>query len=180
VRYLEIARNLAVEGFGRFEDREEGGFFSTEQNAGDLLLRIKDDYDGAEPSGNSVATDVLLRLAHLTGNEAFAEKAMRSLHSFAPKLKAQPTMAPQMLVALGRSLTAPKQIVLRCADVECGDLFQHESRSFSANTVVLALSDAAARALIPLSPFLGGLERKGKMSIYRCRNFTCELPEIVE
>jgi uncharacterized protein YyaL (SSP411 family) len=178
-RYLEIARDLATDGLARFEDREEGGFFSTEQNAGDLLLRIKDDYDGAEPSGNSVATDVLLRLAHLTGAEALAEKAMRSLHSFAPKIKAQPTMAPQMLVALGRSLTAPEQVVLRCAG-ECHDLFQHESRSFSPHVVVLALSDAAARALIPLSPFLGGLERKGKSSIYRCRNFTCELPEIVE
>jgi uncharacterized protein len=180
VRYLEIARDLAVGGLARFEDREEGGFFSTEQNAGDLLLRIKDDYDGAEPSGNSVATDVLLRLAHLTGEEALAEKATRSLRSFAPKIQAQPTMAPQMLVALSRSLSAPEQVVLRCADAECRDLFQRESRSFSLNTVVLALSDAAARALIPLSPFLGGLERKGKISIYRCRNFTCELPEIVE
>jgi hypothetical protein len=51
---------------------------------------------------------------------------------------------------------------------------------FSPNAVVLALSDAAARALIPFSPFLGGLERKGKISIYRCRNFTCELPEDIE
>jgi uncharacterized protein len=177
-RYLEIARNLAREGFARFEDREEGGFFSTEQNAPDLLLRIKDDYDGAEPSGNSVATDVLLRLAHLTGDETLREKAMRSLESFAPKIKAQPTMAPQMLAALGRSLAAPEQIVLRC-DTECRDLFERESRSFSPNTVVLALSDAAARALSSLCPFLGGLERKGKISIYRCRNFTCELPEVV-
>jgi len=179
-RYLETARDLAVHGFARFEDREEGGFFSTEQNAADLLLRIKDDYDGAEPSGNSVATDVLLRLAHLTSDEELVDKAARSLRAFTPKIKAQPVMAPQMLVALGRSLTAPEQIVLRCADAECRDLFQRESRSFSPNTVVLALSDAAARALTPFSPFLGGLERKGKISIYRCRNFTCELPEIVE
>jgi uncharacterized protein len=179
-RYLETARDLAVHGFARFEDREQGGFFSTEQNAADLLLRIKDDYDGAEPSGNSVATDVLLRLAHLTSNETLGEKAARSLHSFAPKIKAQPVMAPQMLVALARSLAAPEQIVLRCADAECRDLFRRESRSFSPNTVVLALSDAAARALAPFSPFLGGLERKGKISIYRCRNFTCELPEIVD
>jgi uncharacterized protein YyaL (SSP411 family) len=103
---------------------------------------------------------------------------MRSLESFAPKIKAQPTMAPQMLAALGRSLAAPEQIVLRC-DTECRDLFERESRSFSPNTVVLALSDAAARALSSLCPFLGGLERKGKISIYRCRNFTCELPEVV-
>ena len=73
-RYLEIARNLAVEGFARFEDHEDGGFFSTEQNAPDLLLRVKDDYDGAEPSGNSVATDVLLRLAHLAGDETLRKK----------------------------------------------------------------------------------------------------------
>jgi hypothetical protein len=45
---------------------------------------------------------------------------------------------------------------------------------------VLALSDTAARALSPWCPFLGGLERKGKISIYRCRNFTCELPEIID
>ena len=182
-RYLEIARNLAVAGFARFEDHEDGGFFSTEQNARDLLLRVKDDYDGAEPSGNSVATDVLLRLAHLAGDETLRKKAMRSLESFAPKIKAQSTMAPQMLVALARSLAAPEQIVLRCAEEEmgtqCRELFQRESHPFSSNTVVLALSDAAARSLRPVSPFLGSLERKGKISVYRCRDFACELPEII-
>jgi uncharacterized protein YyaL (SSP411 family) len=182
-RYLEIARSLAVEGFARFEDHEAGGFFSTEQNARDLLLRVKDDYDGAEPSGNSVATDVLLRLAHLAGDETLRKKAMRSLESFAPKIKAQSTMAPQMLVALARSLAAPEQIVLRCAEEEmgtqCRELFQRESHRFSSNTVVLALSDAAARSLRRVSPFLGNLERKGKISVYRCRDFACELPEII-
>jgi hypothetical protein len=182
-RYLEIARSLAVEGFARFEDHEAGGFFSTEQNARDLLLRVKDDYDGAEPSGNSVATDVLLRLAHLAGDETLRKKAMRSLESLAPKIKAQSTMAPQMLVALARSLAAPEQIVLRCEEEEmgsqCRELFQRESHPFSSNTVVLALSDAAARSLRPVSPFLGNLERKGKISVYRCRDFACELPEII-
>src|SRR5947207_4572981 len=65
--YLEMAANLAKRDLQPFEDTEQGGFFSTAPGAGDLLLRIKDDYDGAEPSGNSVAADVLLRLAHLTG-----------------------------------------------------------------------------------------------------------------
>jgi uncharacterized protein YyaL (SSP411 family) len=182
-RYLVLARALATEGFARFEDREEGGFFSTEQNASDLLLRMKDDYDGAEPSGNSVATDVLLRLAHLTGDEKLQETAMRSIQSFVPKIQAQPTMAPQMLVALGRSFAAPEQIVLRYQgeemDPQCRELFERELRPFSPYTVALALSDAAAHELKQTAPFLGSLERKGQISIYRCRNFTCELPEVV-
>ena len=182
-RYLALARALAADGFAQFEDRKDGGFFSTEQNASDLLLRMKDDYDGAEPSGNSVATDVLLRLAHLTGNEELQQTAIRSIQSFVPKIQAQPTMAPQMLVALGRSFAAPEQIVLRYEggemDSQCRELFERESRPFSPYSVALALSDVAAHQLEQTAPFLGSLERKGKISIYRCRNFTCELPEII-
>jgi uncharacterized protein YyaL (SSP411 family) len=144
---------------------------------------MKDDYDGAEPSGNSVATDVLLRLAHLTGDEKLREAAMRSIQAFTPKIQAQPTMAPQMLVALGRSFAAPEQIVLRYEggemDSQGRELFAGESHPFSPYTVALALSDAAADELEQTAPFLGSLERKGKITIYRCRNFTCELPEII-
>ncbi len=109
---------LARHGLKQFEDTEQGGFFSTVENAADLLLQMKDDYDGAEPSGNSVATDVLLRLAHITGDDEFRESAERSLQWFAPKMKAQPTMAPQMMVALGRWLAEPAQVVLRCAEID--------------------------------------------------------------
>ena len=62
-KYLNLAAALARNGLQRFEDDEQGGFFSTVRGERDLLLRMKDDYDGAEPSGNSVATDVLLRLS---------------------------------------------------------------------------------------------------------------------
>jgi uncharacterized protein len=102
---LRLAVDLAERGFSRFENGETGGFFSTEEHVDNLLLRLQDDYDGAEPSGNSIATDVLLRLAHITGNENFSSRASRSLSAFSPKIKAQPVMAPQMLVALGRWLT---------------------------------------------------------------------------
>src|SRR6185437_16951879 len=182
-QYLDSAVDLATRGFERFEDTNAGGFFSTEPDATDLLLRMKDDYDGAEPSGNSVATDVLLRLAHLTGAEKLREMAMRSIQAFAPKIQAQPTIAPQMLVALGRSFAAPEQIVFRYErgemDSQARELLARESHPFSPYTVALALSDTAAHELQPTAPFLGSLERKGKISIYRCRNFTCELPEII-
>ncbi len=116
--HLETAIDLARRGLAQFEDEENGGFFSTVEGAADLLLRMKDDYDGAEPSGNSVATDVLLRLANLTGDDRFRARADASLRSFAPKLKAQPTIAPQMVAALGRSLVEPEQAIIRCGEID--------------------------------------------------------------
>ncbi len=161
-RWLEPAVALARDGLTQFEDAEQGGFFSTVESASDLLLRMKDDYDGAEPSGNSVATDLLLRLAHITGDDQFRASAERSLRWFAPKMKAQPTMAPQMTVALGRWLAQPAQFVIRCAEVdgEVQALHREQQRKFAPNTTVLALSDAAAERLQVSAPFLGGLDPK--------------------
>lgn len=64
-------------------------------------------------------------------------------------------------------------------DSQARELFARESHPFSPYTVALALSDAATPELEQTARFLGSLERKGKISIYRCRNFTCELPEII-
>ncbi len=180
--YLEVAVDLTRRGIEQFEDTEQGGFFSTAENAADLLLRMKDDYDGAEPSGNSVATDLLLRLAHLTGDPQFEERAQRSLRWFAPKIEAQPTIAPQMLVALGRSLAKPEQVVLRCAELnsEVEEILRDRRRTFSPYAIVLAISDAAAERLAAIAPFLAGLERKGRMTLYECRNFACELPKVID
>ena len=180
-KYLALAADLARRGLTRFEDREQGGFFSTVQGEQDLLLRMKDDYDGAEPSGNSVATDVLLRLAHITGDDSFNRSAQRSLQAFTPKLQAQPAIAPQMLVAVNRWLSEPAQVVVRCEslDDDVRQLIRTEQSVFNPQTTVLAISDEAARELASLAGFLGGLERRGRMTVYRCRNFTCDLPEVI-
>jgi uncharacterized protein YyaL (SSP411 family) len=180
-KYLSLSVDLARRGLSRFEDEEHGGFFSTVEGERDLLLRMKDDYDGAEPSGNSIATDVLLRLAHLTGEEGFAGRAERSLQAFSPKMKAQPTMAPQMMVALHRSLSEPGQVIIRCARIneEVMQRAAKEWSEFRPTTTVLAVTDEAAEQLAELAPFIGGLERRGRMTIFRCQNFACELPEVV-
>jgi uncharacterized protein YyaL (SSP411 family) len=180
-RYLQVAADLAERGLSRFENQEGSGFFSTEENVGNLLLRLQDDYDGAEPSGNSIATDVLLRLAHITGNESFSARATRSLRAFAPKIKVQPAIAPQMLVALGRWLTEPQQVVIRSADgdPDAHELLRQRDGSFAPYRLLLGISDSAAPDLGSLSPFLAGLERKGRITVYECRNFTCELPQVI-
>jgi uncharacterized protein len=180
--YLETAANLAKHGLQQFEDSEQGGFFSTVGGASDLLVRMKDDYDGAEPSGNSVAANVLLRLAHLTGDTAFSDRAERCLRWAAPRLEAQPTMAPQMLVALGRWLSEPEQVVIRCAAVtpEVERLLAEQRKNFSPNSVVLVITDDSADRLTGTAPFLAQLERKGRITLYECRNFACELPKVID
>lgn len=142
---------------------------------------MKDDYDGAEPSGNSVATDVLLRLAELTGDLEFRSRAEKALSAFAPKLRAQPTMAPQMAAALGRWLAEPEQVVLRYSEENprVEQLLSELRHSFHPYSVVMPLTDAEANSLQTLAPFLSQLERKGAMTLYECRNFVCELPKII-
>ncbi|MBV9302037.1 MAG: thioredoxin domain-containing protein [Acidobacteriaceae bacterium] len=179
--YVETAIDLAHRGLAQFEDNEQGGFFSTIADANDLLLRMKDDYDGAESSGNSVAADVLLRLAHLTGDTTFSDRAKGCLRWFAPRLGAQPTMAPQALVALGRWLMEPEQVIIRCAEIgpDIETLLAERHGKFSPYSVALALSDAAANELARSAPFLASLERKGRITVYECRNFVCELPKVM-
>ena len=178
---LNLALRLAAGGFTPFEDTKHGGFFSTAQSGERLLLQIKDDYDGAEPSGNSVATDVLLRLAHITGDESFRLRATKAIASFAPKLKEQPVQAPQMLVALGRLLTEPSQVVIRCQTIDerTTAVMRERMKQFRPTTTYAVVPDSAQEALRSVSPFLADLERKSPLTLYECANFVCTLPQEV-
>ena len=183
--YLQTSLELAKRAVSLFEDPANGGFYSTAEGASDLVMRVKDDYDGAEPSGNSAMTDVLLRLAHLRGDEKLRQPAVRSLRAFAPKLKGQPSVAPQLTVALGRAFAEPEQVVIRCADSsshidsKIDDLAAGYRRKFTPWGVTLILTDEEAARLQAIAPFLGSLKREGNITLYECRNFACQLPKIV-
>ena len=179
--YLKSAIRIATIGLAQFEDESDGGFFSTTADSADLVLRVKDEYDGAEPSGNSVAIDVLLRLAHLTAAPEFQRRAERSLRNFTARIKDQPTAAPQMLVAMGRFLAVPEQVVIRCANVsrEVDERLRAERAEFRPWSSILVITDEAASELKHSTPFLSSLELKGRMTWYRCKNFACELPQQV-
>ena len=69
--HLDFAIELAEAMIAKFYDPANGGFWQSPAGTNDLILRVKDDYDGAEPSGNSVATLALLKLAAITGRDGF-------------------------------------------------------------------------------------------------------------
>ena len=157
VRLAEKAREL-------FEDSQAGGFFTTAPAKADLVLRLKDDYDGAEPAGNSVMALALLRLARLTGSEEFRQSAERALLAFAPRMRAAPAALPQMLVAQMFALAAPMEIVLAGpSDQEMLDTIR---RKFLPHAVILRAEQA------PVSmPAVDG-----SPTAYVCENYACKLP----
>ena len=161
---LGWAVRLAERALELFEDREQGGFFSTQAAKADLVLRLKDDYDGAEPSGNSGMALALLKLARITGREDFRLSAERALQAFGPRFAAAPTAAPQMLVARMFATGRPMEIVL-AGPQDIGMLAAIHGR-FLPNAVLMRAEQA------PLAmPAL-----RGKPTAYVCENYACKLP----
>ncbi len=107
---LALAVQLAARQSELFEDHEQGGFFSTSQDASDLVLRMKEDYDGAEPGANAITAQNLLLLARFTGEEKYAESARRIFRAFASRINEAPFAVPQMLAAYQLSLSPPQEV----------------------------------------------------------------------
>src|SRR5690606_23212917 len=80
---LEFAVALADSMVARFYDKNEGGFWQSAADSKDLILRVKEDYDGAEPSANSVATLALCKLGAICDRQDFKEAAEKTLRHFA-------------------------------------------------------------------------------------------------
>ena len=141
---LAWATRLAERAIELFED-PAGGFFSTSANQSDLVLRLKDDYDGAEPSGNSVMALGLLRLARITrregGREDFQRAADRTLEAFRGKMASAGPGLPQMLAAQIFALGKPMEIVLAQPAAE---MLQVIRRRFLPNAVVMSASESSA------------------------------------
>jgi len=118
-RHLEFAVQLAEAMIARFFDPEAGGFWQTSADVPHLLVRGKEDYDGAEPSGNSVAALVLLKLAAICDRKDWREVAEKTIRLFAQRLHQMPQAVPHLLLALDFALQEPKRVAL-VGDFTCG------------------------------------------------------------
>jgi uncharacterized protein YyaL (SSP411 family) len=171
VRHLELAIQITDAMRRQFEDNESGAFFSSGEGDSTVILRVKEDYDGAEPSGNSVAVKNLLRLAAITGRDDLRESADRALRAFGSRLQHVPIAIPQMLVACEWLQAGASEIVV--AGEGAQDLVEAVHRSFAPNKIVLRASAEIAR-IAPWTEPMGPVE--GHAAAYVCRNHTCQLP----
>jgi uncharacterized protein YyaL (SSP411 family) len=157
----------------KFYDPEQGGFWQSPLGAGDLILRVKEDYDGAEPSGNSVATISLLKLFALTERKEYREAADKSLRLFSDRLQRIPQAVAYMLIALDFAVEDPKRAVIAVDDVkspEARSLVQSAHSVFQPRKVVLATSG-------PVESFAKTLKPKGgRATVYVCTGTACQPP----
>jgi uncharacterized protein YyaL (SSP411 family) len=166
-RHMATAMQLAGKMRELFEDHSDGGFFSTAVGDSSLVLRMKDDYDGAEPSGNAVALLDLLRLAHFTDRADYRDAAERTLRALGPKIVQQSVAVPQMLVGLDYYLSPRREVVLAG---DSGEFLRHIRARFLPHTITLRV-DAA---FFPGAANMRMLD--GKATAYVCENYVCQLP----
>jgi uncharacterized protein YyaL (SSP411 family) len=179
-RHLDLALRLTEKQRELFEDTSHGAFFSSPEGASGLVLRVKEDYDGAEPSGNSVALGNLLRLGEMANREDLRASAERLLAAFAARLTALPAALPQMLAACEFRLGRPRQIIL-AGDRDAADtraLLDALHSRFVPHGVVLLVDSPETRAAFAAAvPAIAAMERvDGRATAYVCRDYTCQMP----
>jgi uncharacterized protein YyaL (SSP411 family) len=179
IDYLQTAVRLAERLIVLFEDRTAGGFFATAEGDNHLVLRLKDDYDGAEPSGNSVAALSLLRLAEMTGRADLRHAGERALEAFAARLESMPSALPQMLVAADFAMAKPKQILIAGAkeDPRTVALASEVRRRFLPRRVLVLVDEPARAWLAATLPVAEQIrEIDGRPAVYVCEDYSCRLP----
>ncbi len=177
---IELALILTSKMRELFEDANQGGFFGTGAGDRNLVLRMKDDYDGAEPSGNALALLDLLRLAHITDRPDLRQAAERTLASLGPKIAAQSVAVPQMLVGLDYFDSPRREVVIAGPreSERTRDFLRSLHARFLPRTVALLIhSDATRAQLAALFPAAHAMrEMNGQPTAYVCVNYACQLP----
>jgi len=179
VHWLQWAGELQVQMNALFADTK-GGYFSTEEGAPDILFRLKEDHDGAEPSANSIASMNLARLARIFNRKEFQNSAARIIGTFHSTFDRMPVALPQMLAALDSTITEPAQMVVAGPreDPLTTELLRVIRSRYLPNKVVLLADGGEGQKW--LGQHIEAIQQmnpvEGKPAVYICRNFSCELP----
>jgi uncharacterized protein YyaL (SSP411 family) len=179
VDHLERARRLVETAIVKFRDAESGGFFFTEKDAPNVLVRMKEPYDGATPSGNSVMAWNLLLLEAWTGEDRYRVLAEETFAAFADDLARYAMAYPMLLLALDRARGKTGEIVVVDGkNVDEADRMESKIRaSFRPYDIVLRVTTKNRDALIAALPWLAAqIPVDGRSTAYVCSQRTCSLP----
>lgn len=173
LKYLKEARRLSDLMITEFWDEENGGFFFTSNDHEVLIVRNKDMYDNATPSGNSVAAEVLLRLAKLLGDERYERFAITVLRLTSTQLRRHPQGFGRSLSALEFHLGETKEIVVVG---EKGNDLEREILSRYLPHAVVVISDDPEHHSESIPVLKGRIAENGDATVYVCENFVCQRP----
>jgi len=180
IEWLKFAVDLQETQDRLFFDEKGGGYFSTTGRDRNVVLRMKDDNDSAEPAASSIAGLNLLRLAQFRGDKQFDDRGRKTIDAFAPALSHFASAMPQMLVALDYSLAKPRQIVIagKIGDSQTRALLSEVHRHFVPNKIlVLADGGEAQKYFGETNEAIRAMSMvDGKPAAYVCENFVCKAP----
>lgn len=173
VRWIRWAARLGEEIIARFADESHGGFFMA-GGGGDrsLPVRMKEDYDGAEPSGNSAAAQALLAIGRILGRKEFEQAAGRALALYTRRMEDLPQAVPNLLSALDQWHTPPSLLILS------GDSMSEPFRALESVARRAYWPDLAIVLAGPDSPVSNavGIDPVSTAQAHLCRDGHCELP----
>ncbi len=181
IRWIKTADKLTKKMISKFWDNARGGFYFTEAGQDDLIVRTKPTYDGAIPSGNSMAAMALFRLAKLLDNHSYYDKAEKILKINATSIAKAPRGYMNMLIAADFYLGSPKEIAIigQLASSETKTILSTIHNMFIPNKVC-ALRDSTMPSAGEISTLIPLLNSKSQISnkttVFACKNFTCKRP----
>ena len=177
-RWVQEAVSLADEMNDLFWEDAVGGFYDTGSDHETLVIRPRDVFDNAQPCGGSVATDVLLRLGVITGNDDYSAKGATPLRAMQQLLGRAPAATGHWLGALDFYVSLPREIVIVGAaeDPSTGEMLKEIASRFMPNRVLVGVSDPSSPPLKD-SPLLEQrMMQEGRPTAYVCENYACQLP----
>jgi uncharacterized protein YyaL (SSP411 family) len=181
INYLKDAMALNDRMLTHFWDEQNGGFYMTADDSEKLLVRSKVTYDGAIPSGNSVATMNLMRLAGLTANKEYASRAESILKALSNQVEQYPAGHAQLMSALEFALNPNYEVVIvgNPQKQDTISMLAALRKPFIPQKVVIFRSDDPTNAddIADISPFTRSMVTiNGQATAYVCQNFACRLP----
>lgn len=181
IKWLKSAIELDQTLQAEYEDREGGGFFMTGSQNEKLITRQKPAYDGAEPSGNSVAVLNLVRLGVLTTDNVYRKRAEKALQVFSPILSSQPMALSELLLAVEFTLATPKEIaiVTPAGQMAKAEPFLSELRKkFMPYSAIVVLPEGTIlEEHAKVVPWVRGkIAQRGQVTAYVCEKGICKLP----
>jgi len=179
-RYLEAALKLTDNMVGHFWDEDSGGLYLTPDDGERLLVRKKEIYDGAIPSGNSVAMLNLLRLGHMISDVDLEEKAAKIGGAFSGIVKQSPSAHTQLMVSMDFTISPCYEVVIagKAKAEDTKAMLKALRTSFLPNMVVLLNPDGQELTEIAKLAEFTKNQRSidGRATAYVCKNYNCKLP----
>lgn len=177
VKYLQATIHRAKQMMELFEDKKNGGYFMTAYDGEQLIARPKETYDGAMPSGNSVAAMVLQTLASLTGEQEWQAAADRQLSFLAGKIGEYPSASCFGVLAMMEALYPHRELVCATSDGLPGEFTAYFREHPADDLHVLLKTKENAETLAECAPFTKDypIPEQGSM-YYLCENGVCKAP----